>query len=79
MQKDKTKKKVEEIIDTVRPYLKQDGGDVELLKVEKGIVYLKTQGACDGCPLVETTFYDGIERILLERVPGIIGVVLDEG
>jgi Fe-S cluster biogenesis protein NfuA len=62
------------ILNKVRPYLQRDGGDVEFVKVEDGIVYLKLVGACVGCASIDLTLRDGIETILLEEVPGIIGV-----
>ena len=58
----------------VRPYLQRDGGDVEFEKVEDGIVYIKLIGACVGCASIDLTLREGIEAILLEEVPGIIGV-----
>lgn len=68
-------KEVRKIIDQIRPYLNRDGGDLEFVKLEDGIVYIKMLGACVGCALIDTTLYDGIERILVERVPGVIAVV----
>lgn len=67
--------KVKELLNRIRPYLNRDGGDIELVKVEDGIVYVKMLGACDGCALIDNTLYDGIERILVEQVPGVIAVV----
>lgn len=73
---DETEKMVRELIDKVRPYLQNDGGDIEILSVEDGLVYVKMLGACDGCHLIDYTLRDGIETMLLENVPGVIGVVL---
>ena len=70
-----THTQVMELINKVRPYLLRDGGDIELLKIEDGIVYVKMMGACDGCFALDVTLKQGIERMLLENVPGIIGVV----
>lgn len=67
-------KKVKKVIDKVRPYLVRDGGDCEFVKIENGIVYVKMLGACVGCSSIDLTLKDGIEAILLEEVPGIIGV-----
>ncbi|MGI6782502.1 MAG: NifU family protein [Acholeplasmataceae bacterium] len=66
---------VRKILDQIRPYLNRDGGDIEFVKLEDGIVYVRMLGACVGCALIDTTLYDGIERILVERVPGVIAVV----
>jgi len=67
-------KQVVEILHKVRPYLQRDGGDVKYVKFEDGIVYVEMMGACVGCSALDSTLKDGIEAILLEEVPGIIGV-----
>lgn len=72
---DETTKQVYELIDKVRPYLQRDGGDIEIINVEDGIVYVKMMGACDGCVAIDVTLKQGIETMLLENVPGIIAVV----
>ena len=66
--------KVKKVIDKVRPYLVRDGGDCEFVSIENGIVYVRMLGACVGCSSIDLTLRDGIEAILLEEVPGIIGV-----
>ena len=59
-------------LDTIRPYLKADGGDVELVKVtEEGIVEVKLTGACTNCPMSSMTLRAGVERALIREVPGI--------
>lgn len=63
------------IIEKVRPYLIRDGGDIEIIKIEDGIVHVKMMGQCDGCFAIDVTLKQGIERMLLENVPGVIGVV----
>jgi Fe-S cluster biogenesis protein NfuA len=66
---------VEEVLDEIRPALRADGGNVELLGVsEDGIVKLEMVGACAGCPMATITLKAGIERILFERIPDIVGV-----
>ena len=65
---------VKEILHKVRPYLQRDGGDVKFIRFENGIVYVEMLGACVGCGALDSTLKDGIEAILLEEVPGIIGV-----
>lgn len=67
-------KQVIEILNKVRPYLQRDGGDVKYVKYEDGIVFVEMMGACVGCSALDSTLKDGIEAILLEEVPGIIGV-----
>lgn len=69
---------VNTLITKVRPYLQRDGGDIEIISIEDGIVYVKMLGACDGCMAIDITLKQGIETMLLENVPGIIGVVMVE-
>ena len=64
------------ILNKIRPYLQQDGGDVEYVDFKDGLVYVKMLGACIGCSSIDTTVKDGIEAFLLEEVPGVIGVEL---
>jgi Fe-S cluster biogenesis protein NfuA len=64
-----------EVLDKLRPFLQRDGGDVELVDVEDGIVKLKLVGACGSCPSSTITLKAGIERALLEEVEGVQEVV----
>lgn len=64
------------VLELIRPYINRDGGDVEFVKFEDGIVYVRLSGACVGCAAVDSTMNDLIEDTLLERVPGVIGVEL---
>ena len=64
------------ILEKIRPYIQRDGGDVEFVKYGDGIVYLKMLGACVGCVDIDQTITDGVEALLLEEVPGVIGVEL---
>ena len=70
------KEKVEEVINDLRPFLMNDGGNVELVKIEDKIVYVRFQGACSGCPMKQLTFKEGIEKMILEKVPEIKEVKL---
>ena len=65
---------VQEVLDKLRPFLLRDGGDCELVDVEDGIVKLRLLGACGSCPSSTITLKAGIERALLEEVPGIAEV-----
>ncbi len=65
---------VQDVLDKLRPFLLRDGGDCELVDVEDGIVKLRLLGACGSCPSSTITLKAGIERALLEEVPGIIEV-----
>ncbi|MFM1653681.1 NifU family protein [Brevibacillus sp. B_LB10_24] len=62
---------VEEVLDKLRPFLQRDGGDVQLVDVEDGIVKLRLMGACGSCPSSTITLKAGIERALFEEIPGI--------
>ena len=62
------------VIDKIKPYLNSEGGDIEFVKFENGIVYVKLLGACVGCGFIDATLRDGIEAILVEEVPGVIAV-----
>lgn len=67
--------KVEEVLNQIRPSLRADGGDVELVDVQDGIVSVKLTGACSGCPMSTVTLKNGIERLLKEEISGIKEVV----
>lgn len=67
---------IKETLDKVRPFINRDGGDVEFVDFIDGIVYISMQGACQDCMLIDSTISDGIEIILQEEVPGVIGVKL---
>jgi Fe-S cluster biogenesis protein NfuA len=69
------KEKVEAAIEKIRPMLKADGGDVELVNVSAdGIVQVRLQGACRGCPMSQMTLKNGIERIIKQEVPQVKSV-----
>jgi Fe-S cluster biogenesis protein NfuA len=63
-----TEKKIIEIIDTLRPYLINDGGNIEFVKYEDGIVYIKMMGACAECGMMDFTLKDGIEFAIKEEI-----------
>ena len=69
------KEKVEAVLEQVRPALQADGGDVELVDVNEGMVKVKLTGACAGCPMSTITLQLGIERILKEKIPEVKKVV----
>ena len=67
---------VKEVLETIRPALQADGGDVELIEVtDDGIVKVKLVGACGHCPMSTMTLKMGIEKTLMEKVPGVKEVV----
>lgn len=68
------KEKVAAAIDKIRPMLQRDGGDVELVDFDEGIVKVRLQGACAGCPMSQMTIKNGIERLLKEQIPEVKSV-----
>ena len=71
-----TVKLIKATLDKVRPFIQRDGGDIEYVDFIDGIVYVNMKGACQDCVMIDTTLSDGIEIILQEEVPGVIGVKL---
>lgn len=69
--------KVIETIEKIRPYIQRDGGDVEFVRFEDGIVTVRMLGACADCLSLDETLKDGIEAILLDEVEGVTEVRLD--
>ena len=68
------------VLELMRPSIKEDGGDIELVKVtDEGLVTIRFLGACIGCPSSSHTLHQGIERLLKERVPEVTGVKAIEG
>jgi len=63
------------ILETLRPAMQADGGDVELVSVENGIVSVRLKGTCLSCPSSSLTMKHGIERTLKEKIPNIISVI----
>jgi len=68
------KEKIQAVIEKIRPMLQADGGDVELVGVEDGIVKVRLKGACAGCPMSQMTLKNGIERLLKQEIPEVKSV-----
>ncbi len=68
------RKKVESALKEIRPSLQADGGDVELVDVENGIVKVRLTGACAGCPMSQMTLKQGIESYIKKAIPEILSV-----
>jgi Fe-S cluster biogenesis protein NfuA len=62
---------VEKVLGKIRPALQADGGDVELVDVEGGVVKVRLTGACGGCPMASITLKNGIEALLKEEIPSV--------
>ncbi|MFO7866083.1 MAG: NifU family protein [Candidatus Aminicenantes bacterium] len=69
------KEKVQAVLDKIRPSLKADGGDVEFVGMEDGVVKVKLTGACAGCPMSQMTLKMGIEKLLKKEIPEVKEVV----
>lgn len=66
--------KIVEVIEKIRPFLQNDGGDIEYISFENGIVNVKMHGACIDCANLDNTINDGIEMILMDEINEVIGV-----
>lgn len=70
--------RINKTINKIRPYIQADGGDVEFVKFEDGVVTVKMLGACAGCMAIDATLSEGIQAILIDEVPEVREVKLDE-
>jgi len=69
------KEKIQEALEKIRPFLQQDGGDVEFVDyTDDGVVKVRLQGHCAGCPMSQMTVKNGIERLLKEEYPEVTSV-----
>jgi Fe-S cluster biogenesis protein NfuA len=69
------REQVEAAIAKIRPMLQNDGGNIELVEITpEGVVKVRLQGACKGCPMSRMTLKNGVERIVLKEVPGVKAV-----
>ena len=69
MTEESMQERVKKVLEDVRPALQRDGGDVQFVDVKDGVVQVKLQGACAGCPMSQMTLAFGIQRVLKERIP----------
>ena len=68
--------KIEEVLDKLRPFLINDGGNIEFVKYEDGVCYIRFLGACSGCPMKQMTLNEGIKEALVSEIPEITDVRL---
>jgi Fe-S cluster biogenesis protein NfuA len=68
------REKIEKAIEKIRPFLQQDGGDIELVDVVAGVVKVRLKGACGCCPMSQMTLKNGVEKALKEEIPEIVSV-----
>lgn len=69
------REQVEEVLNVIRPSLRADGGDIELVDVKDGVVSVRLKGACGGCPMATMTLKNGVERALKQQIPSVREVV----
>ncbi len=69
------REKVEAVLAKIRPTLRADGGDIELVDVKDGVVQVRLTGACNGCPMAQMTLKHGVEKALKAALPEIKEVV----
>ena len=69
------REKVEKALESIRPALQADGGDIELVNVEDGVVKVRLMGACGGCPVSSMTMSQGVEQAVKKAVPEIKKVI----
>ena len=67
--------KINEVIDKLRPFLINDGGNIEFVKYEDNIVYIRMMGACANCQMLDITLKDGIEAAIMNEVPEVKAVI----
>ena len=67
--------KIISVIDKIRPYLITDGGNLEFIKYDNNIVYVKLTGACAECSMIDVTLKDGIEQLIINEIPEVSEVV----
>ena len=71
----KQEEKIKEVIETIRPFLINDGGNIEFVKYEDNIVYIRMMGACANCQMLDFTLKDGIEAAIMSEVPEVEQVI----
>ena len=67
--------KIKELLDTLRPYLNMDGGDVEYIDYKDNIVYVKLTGACAACMFSDDTIKNGLYETIKAEIPEVEGVI----
>lgn len=71
----KNEEKIIEIIEHLRPFLINDGGNIEFVKYENDIVYVRMMGACANCIMIDATLKEGIEAAIKSEVPSVLEVI----
>jgi len=69
MKKSEIELQIIALIDKIRPFLISDGGNLEYIKYEDNIVYVRLSGACKDCAMIDITLKDGIEEMIINEIP----------
>ena len=69
------REKIEIALNSIRPFLQKDGGDVELVSVEDNVVKVRMVGACESCSMQESTLKAGIEESIMNAIPEVASVI----
>ena len=75
MKEENIELKILAIIDKIRPFLISDGGNLEFVKYEDNIVYVRLTGACKDCAMIDITLKDGIEELIVNEIPEVKEVI----
>lgn len=75
MERSETELKIISLIDKIRPFLVSDGGNLEFIKYENNIVYVRLSGACKDCAMIDITLKDGIEEMIVTEIPEVKEVI----
>lgn len=75
MKKNEIEIKIISLLDKIRPFLISDGGNIEFIKYENNIVYVKLTGACQDCAMIDITLKDGIEEMIITEIPEVKEVI----
>ncbi|MCR4581858.1 MAG: NifU family protein [Bacilli bacterium] len=67
--------KIKEVLDSLKPFIQADGGDIEFVKYEDDYVYIKLSGACAGCEFIDYTLEDNVYEAIKEEIPECKGVL----
>ncbi len=67
--------KIKDILEELRPFVMSDGGDIEFIKFEEGILYIRMLGACAGCHMIDVTVNQGIKAAIMDEISEVKGVI----
>ena len=74
MMSENIENKVKKALEEIKPKIQADGGDIELVRIENGVVKVRLKGACVGCPMSALTLKQGVERLIKQKIPEVKSV-----